>query len=86
MKHEPKDFQRLIAQCRGFLSEVQLAAHFELYQGYVKKLNEIEEKLKTAPADAASRSPTTAPSCTSCTSRTSGRRALPFPAASRTRW
>jgi Fe-Mn family superoxide dismutase len=53
MKHEPKDFKRLVAECRGFLSQVQLDAHFELYQGYVKKLNEIEEKLKTAPADAA---------------------------------
>ena len=30
MKHEPKDYQRLIAQCRGFLSETQLEAHFEL--------------------------------------------------------
>ena len=53
MKHEPKDYKRLIAECRGFLSETQLEAHFELYEGYVKKLNEIEEKLKTAPADSA---------------------------------
>jgi Fe-Mn family superoxide dismutase len=48
MTHQPKDYQRLIAQCRGFLSEVQLTAHFELYQGYVKKLNEIEQGLKIA--------------------------------------
>jgi superoxide dismutase, Fe-Mn family len=53
MQHEPKDYKRLIAECRGFLSETQLEAHFELYEGYVKKLNEIEEKLKTAPADSA---------------------------------
>ena len=91
MKHEPKDYKRLIAECRGFLSETQLEAHFELYQGYVKKLNEIEEKLKTAPAGeaelllqrvlascgAASPSPTTARSCTSCTSRTWARQGAP---------
>jgi superoxide dismutase, Fe-Mn family len=48
MPHEPKDFRRLISECRGFLSEKQLEAHFTLYQGYVKKLNEIETALKTA--------------------------------------
>jgi Fe-Mn family superoxide dismutase len=48
MPHQPKDYQHLVAQCRGFLSETQLTAHFELYQGYVKKLNEIEQGLKTA--------------------------------------
>ena len=53
MKHQPKDFQRLIAECNGFLSETQLKAHFELYQGYVKKLNEIEEGLRQADRETA---------------------------------
>lgn len=48
MAHEAKDYRRLIGECRGFLSETQLQAHFELYQGYVKKLNEIEQGLKQA--------------------------------------
>jgi Fe-Mn family superoxide dismutase len=48
MPHQPKDYKHLVAQCRGFLSETQLTAHFELYQGYVKKLNEIEQGLKSA--------------------------------------
>ena len=29
------------------LSDAQLSAHFKLYEGYVKKINEIEEKLLT---------------------------------------
>lgn len=53
MSHQPKDYQHLVAQCRGFLSETQLTAHFELYQGYVKKLNEIEQGLKTADRESA---------------------------------
>ena len=48
MAHSPKNFDHLIPQCAGFLSENQLKAHFTLYQGYVKKLNEIEEKLAKA--------------------------------------
>jgi superoxide dismutase, Fe-Mn family len=48
MAHEPKNFDPLIGQLGGFLSENQLKAHFTLYQGYVKKLNEIEEKLAKA--------------------------------------
>jgi Fe-Mn family superoxide dismutase len=47
MAHSPKNFDQLIGACAGFLSENQLKAHFTLYQGYVKKLNEIEEKLAT---------------------------------------
>jgi Fe-Mn family superoxide dismutase len=43
-KHEPKSFEHLIGRIAG-LSEKQLRAHFGLYEGYVKKLNEIEEKL-----------------------------------------
>lgn len=50
MKHEAKNFDHLLGQVDG-LSEAQLKAHFGLYQGYVNKLNEIEEKLtRTDPA------------------------------------
>jgi Fe-Mn family superoxide dismutase len=48
MAHAPINYDHLIAECAGFLSENQLKAHFTLYQGYVKKLNEIEEKLGKA--------------------------------------
>ena len=52
MVYEPKNFDHLIGKVPG-LSEAQLKAHFGLYQGYVKKLNEIWEKLgktdKSAP-------------------------------------
>jgi Fe-Mn family superoxide dismutase len=47
MAHSAKNFDSLIGNTPG-LSEPQLRAHFELYQGYVNKLNEIEEQLKTA--------------------------------------
>lgn len=47
MAHAAKNFEYLIGQIKG-LSERQLRNHFELYQGYVKKLNEIEEELKFA--------------------------------------
>lgn len=47
MKHEAKNFDHLIGQVDG-LSEAQLRAHFGLYQGYVNKLNEVEEKLTKA--------------------------------------
>ena len=53
MAHEPKDFRRLISECQGFLSEKQLQAHFTLYQGYVKKLNEIESSLQQADGEQA---------------------------------
>ncbi len=53
MAHTAKNFDPLIQHCKQFLSENQLKAHFTLYQGYVKKLNEIEEKLaKTDPTTA----------------------------------
>lgn len=42
--HEAKDFTHLIGRVQG-LSEKQLKAHFGLYEGYVKKANEIEAKL-----------------------------------------
>lgn len=51
--HQAKDYRRLLAQCHGFLSEAQLTAHFELYRGYVKKLNEIESLLTTTSRDGA---------------------------------
>lgn len=51
--HEAKDFGRLVGECHGFLSEAQLGAHFELYHGYVKKLNEIEALLATASREGA---------------------------------
>lgn len=38
--HEAKNYDHLIGKVKG-LSETQLKAHFTLYQGYVKKLNEI---------------------------------------------
>ena len=51
--HQAKDFRHLVAECHGFLSEAQLGAHFELYRGYVKKLNEIEALLATSARDQA---------------------------------
>ena len=53
MIHREKDYGRLIAQCKGFLSETQLRVHFELYHGYVKKLNEIEALLTTTSREGA---------------------------------
>ena len=47
MAHDIRNFDYLIGQPEG-LSEKQLKAHFTLYQGYVKKINEIEEKLAKA--------------------------------------
>ena len=46
MAREPKNYDHLIGKVKG-LSEAQLKAHFTLYQGYVKKLNEIDSKLAT---------------------------------------
>ena len=51
--HQAKDYGRLVVQCDGFLTEAQLRAHFELYHGYVKKLNEIEALLATASREGA---------------------------------
>jgi Fe-Mn family superoxide dismutase len=51
--YRTKDFGRLVSDCAGFLSEPQLRSHFALYEGYVKKLNEIESALRKAPRDAA---------------------------------
>jgi Fe-Mn family superoxide dismutase len=51
--HQAKDYSRLVAHCHGFLSDAQLRAHFELYHGYVKKLNEIEALLTAASREGA---------------------------------
>ncbi len=51
MAREPKNYEHLIGKIKG-LSENQLRAHFTLYQGYVKKLNEIEQKLGTVDKSA----------------------------------
>ena len=51
MAREPKNYDHLIGKIKG-LSENQLKAHFTLYQGYVKKLNEIEQKLGTVDKSA----------------------------------
>ena len=48
MAREPKNFDNLLGGNAKGLSDTQLKAHFTLYQGYVKKLNEIREKLGTA--------------------------------------
>jgi len=48
MAREPKNFDHLLGGNAKGLSDLQLKAHFTLYQGYVKKLNEIREKLGTA--------------------------------------
>jgi len=48
MAREPKNFDNLLGGKAKGLSDLQLKAHFTLYQGYVKKLNEIREKLAKA--------------------------------------
>lgn len=48
MPREPKNFDNLLGGNAKGLSDTQLKAHFTLYQGYVKKLNEIREKLGSA--------------------------------------
>lgn len=48
MAREPKNFDHLLGGNAKGLSDTQLKAHFTLYQGYVKKLNEIREKLGSA--------------------------------------
>jgi Fe-Mn family superoxide dismutase len=46
MIHTAKDFTHLVGQLPG-MTDRQVETHLGLYAGYVKKLNEIEEKLKT---------------------------------------
>lgn len=45
MAREPKNFDNLLGGKAKGLSDPQLKAHFALYHGYVKKLNEIWERL-----------------------------------------
>lgn len=45
MAKEIKSYKNLLGKLEG-ISDPQLEAHFGLYEGYVKKLNEIEEKLE----------------------------------------
>jgi len=52
MAREPKNFDHLLGGKAKGLSDLQLKAHFTLYQGYVKKLNEIREKLSKADRSA----------------------------------
>lgn len=52
MSREPKNFDHLLGGKAKGLSDLQLKAHFTLYQGYVKKLNEIRDKLETADRSA----------------------------------
>jgi Fe-Mn family superoxide dismutase len=48
MARDAKNYDNLLGGNAKGLSDTQLKAHFALYQGYVKKLNEIREKLGTA--------------------------------------
>src|SRR3989344_5996716 len=50
MEHQAKDFNHLLG-LQGF-SDKQLQQHLTLYQGYVKKLNEIETKLQSVDKSA----------------------------------
>lgn len=52
MPREPKNFDHLLGGKAKGLTDTQLKAHFTLYQGYVKKLNEIQEKLGAADRSA----------------------------------
>jgi Fe-Mn family superoxide dismutase len=52
MAREPKNFDNLLGGNAKGLSDLQLKAHFTLYQGYVKKLNEIWDKLAKADKSA----------------------------------
>jgi len=45
-KYEAKDFSFFFKSLKG-ISENQLKNHYSLYEGYIKKINEIQEKLKT---------------------------------------
>lgn len=48
MNHEPKRFDYLLSGRVKGMSNEQLTAHFQLYHGYVAKLNEIWMKLENA--------------------------------------
>lgn len=46
MAKDIRNFKHLLGRLEG-ISDPQLEAHFGLYEGYVKKLNEVEEKLES---------------------------------------
>lgn len=46
MIHQAKDFTHLVGHLPG-MTDRQVETHLGLYAGYVKKLNEIQDKLKT---------------------------------------
>lgn len=48
MVRDTRNFEHLLGGKAKGLSDLQLKEHFKLYQGYVKKLNEIWERLQTA--------------------------------------
>jgi Fe-Mn family superoxide dismutase len=50
--YEAKDFSYLFKVLEGFTEE-QLKLHYGLYEGYIKKVNEINEKLKSVDFSAA---------------------------------
>jgi Fe-Mn family superoxide dismutase len=52
MARDAKNYDHLLGGNAKGLSDTQLKAHFSLYQGYVKKLNEIREKLGSADRSA----------------------------------
>src|SRR4026209_1520174 len=52
MSREPKSFDHLLGGNAKGLSDAQLKAHFTLYQGYVKKLNEMRERPGSADKSA----------------------------------
>jgi Fe-Mn family superoxide dismutase len=52
MAREPKNYDHLLGGRAKGLSDLQLNEHFKLYHGYVKKLNEIWEKLAGADRSA----------------------------------
>ncbi|MDP3275421.1 MAG: Fe-Mn family superoxide dismutase [Deltaproteobacteria bacterium] len=52
MALEAKNYDHLLGGNAKGLSDLQLKAHFTLYGGYVKKLNEIRERLATADRSA----------------------------------
>lgn len=52
MVREAKNFEQLLGGNVKGLSDLQLTEHFKLYKGYVKKLNEIWERLRTVDRSA----------------------------------
>jgi len=51
-KYEAKDFSYFFKTLDGF-SEEQLKLHYGLYEGYIKKVNEVNDKLKSADKSSA---------------------------------